>query len=202
MNPNIDRVYHFHIRKTAGSSLDSAFWALGGPELEKASVREGQYGKAVEGNGLKFVQHDSDLIAAGDYFYASSHEPAYLLDIPPRTFTITIFRDPVARVFSYFRYLLWARENPNARDREPFIDQVRTESSFLDGPVRYSLSRVFPRRPMPHRRFTKDDFPRFLERVPNWRLMSQLHMFSERLDPREAAENALQCDAICSTETF
>lgn len=177
------RVYHFHVRKTAGTSLNSAFWALGGLDLRAMANSQ-----AVEGNGLKFVRGNQQLIEEGDYFFANSHQPAYELRLPPGTYTITILRDPAARVISYYRYLLWARSHRKAREAEPFIDDVIAESSFLDR--RLSLRR------------REVAFRDFLERAPAQRLMTQLHMFSERMDPSEAAENALACSATCFTETY
>jgi Sulfotransferase family len=177
------RVYHFHVRKTAGTSLNSAFWALGGLDLRAMSDSQ-----AVTGNGLRFVRGNRQLIEEGDYFFANSHRPAYELRLPPATYTITILRDPAARVISYYRYLLWARSNRTAREAEPFIDDVVAESSFLDR--RLSLRR------------REATFRDFLDRVPTERLLTQLHMFSESLDPAEAAENALACSATCFTETY
>jgi hypothetical protein len=177
------RVYHFHVRKTAGTSLNSAFWALGG--LDLGAMADSQ---AVEGNGLRFVRGNRRLIEEGDYFFANSHQPAWELRLPPATYTITILRDPAARVISYYRYLLWARSNPTAKEAEPFIDDVVAESSFLDR--RLSLRR------------REVAFRDFLDRAPAERLLTQLHMFSARLDPSEAAENALACSATCFTETY
>lgn len=177
------RVYHFHVRKTAGTSLNSAFWALGGFDLGAISDRQ-----AVEGNGLRFVRGNRRLIEEGDYFFANSHLPAHELRLPPETYTITILRDPAARVISYYRYLLWARSNPTAREVEPFIDDVVAESSFLYR--RLSLRR------------REASFRDFLDRVPPEFLLTQLQMFSERLDPPEAAEAALACSATCFTETY
>jgi len=182
MNPDYERVYHFHVRKTAGTSLNSAFWALGGFDLRTVAGEQ-----AIEGNGLRFVRGNQRLIEEGDYFFANSHQPAHELRLPPATYTITILRDPAARVISYYRYLLWARSNRNARQEEPFIDDVVAESSFLGR--RLSLRR-------------RTGFRDFLERVPTERLLTQLHMFSARLDPSEAAENALACSATCFTETY
>lgn len=178
-----DRIYHFHVRKTAGTSLNSAFWALGGLDLQAVAGAQ-----AIEGNGLKFVRGSQRLIEEGDYFFANSHQPAHELRLPPGTYTITILRDPTARVVSYFRYLLWARTHRDAREAEPFIDEVVAESSFLDR--RLSLRR------------RETTFRDFLDRVPAQRLMTQLHMFSERMDPSQAAENALACSATCFTETY
>src|SRR4051794_8460283 len=98
------RVYHFHVRKSAGTSLNAAFWALGGVD---ADVLTRSRAKRVEGNGHVFVRGDSALIEGGEYLYGSSHTPAYLLDLPAETYTITILRDPVARFLSYYRYLRW-----------------------------------------------------------------------------------------------
>ena len=183
MNPDYERVYHFHVRKTAGTSLNSAFWALGGLDLRALAGAQ-----AIEGNGLKFVRGNQRLIEEGDYFFANSHQPAHELRLPPATYTITILRDPAARVVSYYRYLLWARSNRRAREEEPFIDDVVAESAFLGG--RFSLRR------------RRAGFRDFLERAPTERLLTQLHMFSARLDPAEAAENALACSATCFTETY
>lgn len=182
MNPDYERVYHFHVRKTAGTSLNAAFWALGGLDLRAVAGDQ-----AIEGNGLKFVRGNQRLIEEGDYFFANSHRPAHELRLPSATYTITILRDPAARLISYYRYLLWARNNRSARQEEPFIDDVLAESSFLGR--RLSLRR-------------RTGFRDFLERVPTERLLTQLQMFSARLDPSEAAENALACSATCFTETY
>ena len=174
MNPAYKRVYHYHVRKTAGTSLNSAFWAFGGLDLLTMGDAN-----VVERNGLKFVRHDPRLISAGDYFFANSHRPAYQLSIPPETYTITILRDPVSRVVSYYRYLLWARANPKAREIEPAIDGLRAETAILGG-----------------------GFSDFLSSIPPYRLMQQVFMFSERMDPMEAADRVLTCTAVCFTETF
>jgi hypothetical protein len=183
MNPDFERVYHFHVRKTAGTSLNSAFWALGGLDLRAVSDSQ-----AIEGKGLRFVRGNPRLIEAGDYFYANSHLPAYELRLPPATYTITILRDPAARAISYYRYLLWARSDPAAGEVEPFIDEVLAEGSFLDR--RLSMRRG------------RHGFRDFIDRVPASHLLTQLHMFSARFDPGEAAERALSCSAVCFTETF
>jgi Sulfotransferase family len=191
MNPDYERVYHYHIRKTAGTSLNAAFWALAGLDLREISDRS-----EVEGNGLKLVRGNVELIEKGDYLFANSHQPAYRLRLPPATFTVTILRDPVSRVISYYRYLLWARSDSAAGEEEPFIGEVLAESAFLDG-ARSPLARL--RRRPPGREVS---FGEFLERVPPHRLLTQLHMFSERLDPAEAAERTMACSAVCFTETF
>jgi hypothetical protein len=190
VNPAYERVYHYHVRKTAGTSLNAAFWALAGLDLRAMSDRQ-----VAEGNGLKVVRGNPRLIEEGDYFFANSHQPAYSLRLPPSTFTVTILRDPGSRAISYYSYLLWARSGEATKDREPFLDEVLAESAFLDGGRRKLLARLSPRR-------REATFRDFLDRVPPSHLLTQLHMFSERLDPGEAAENALACSAVCFTEAF
>jgi hypothetical protein len=190
VNPAFKRVYHYHVRKTAGTSLNSAFWALAGLDLRTMADRQ-----VAEGNGLKVVRGNPRLIEEGDYFFANSHQPAHTLRLPPSTFTVTILRDPASRAISYYSYLLWARSGEASREREPFLDEVLAESAFLDGGPRGFLARLSPRRREP-------TFRDFLDRVPPSHLLTQLHMFSERLDPAEAAERALACSAVCFTETF
>lgn len=220
-----ERIYHFHIRKTAGTSLDSAFLALGDPDLGTIAERAKFDENLVERNGLRFVHHDLALIAEGDYFFASSHQPIFQVSLPADTFTLTILRDPVARAVSYLRYLLWARANPTAYDAEPYIDKVRAEGRFLDGGARFLrteisehglrvesavrelglgqyLARLSPYRPDLKGDGISPDFRAFIARVPPRRLLTQLYMFSKRLDPKEAAANVLSCSAICFTETF
>lgn len=168
------RVYHYHVRKTAGTSLNSAFWALAGLSLRDLGTRS-----RVRRNGLVFVRHDRRLIEQGDYFFANSHIPAYSLRLPLGTFTITILRDPLDRLFSYYRYLLWAQEHPTDLHSEPFMRSLRNEIPLLGG-----------------------SFGDFLDRIPPKRQLSQLYMFSERGDVDEAAERVLACSAICFCETF
>lgn len=212
------RVYHHHVRKSAGTSLDSAFWELGGI-AEKIMRHPREVGERVSGNGLTFVRANAALIEAGDYFFASSHVPAYLLRLPAATFTVTILRDPAARVVSYYRYLRWARSHPDAFELDPFVAEVAEEGRFIDGGARFAAARLSRRRlatesaiqALGPRQFAVrlarlarrgEGFADFLGKVPPRALMNQLYMFSPRFDPEEAAERVLACDAVCFTETF
>lgn len=209
------RIYHFHVRKTGGSSVDAAFYALGG--LEGLSVHRAAGG--VVGNGLKFVGSSKPIIEQGDYFYGTSHFPAWWLDLPPETFTLTILRDPVSRVISYYRYLMWARRNRTEYEIEPYLDEILDESSYIDGGLDHARRILSPRtlrfertairsfgpwaylKRMDPRR-SQGEFENFLAGVPPRHLLSQLYMFSERFDPAEAAQRILACSAVCFTETL
>lgn len=168
------RIYHYHIRKTAGTSLNTAFWSLAG--LDLASM--GRRARLLKGPYV-FVRHDRTLIEQGHYFYANSHRPAHALTLPPDTFTVTILRDPTARLLSYYRYLLWAQHDPAAGQQEPFLRELQRDLAWLGS----SLGD-------------------FLQRAPREHLQRQLFMFSAAFDPEEALERLLACSAVCITEQF
>lgn len=168
------RVYHYHIRKTAGTSLNAAFWNLADLNLQKIGRRT-----EICQNGFIFVRHSRSLIEQGHYFYGNSHRPAYTLQLPPKTFTITILRDPLKRVLSYYRHLVWVRDCPDAKQSEPYFPELQRKTAWLGS-----------------------SFQDFLTQVPQENLLSQLHMFSQNYDIDEAAERILACSAVCFTESF
>ncbi len=171
------RIYHFHIRKTAGSSLNTAFWRVVGLDF-----RELEAHKRVRRDGLDFVRHHYPLIQNGAFFYASSHAAAHKLHPPVEgTFTITVMRDPLARLVSHYRNLLWVRDDMRGRGEE------RHFLRYLEQKELIWLGR---------------SFGDFLERAPREHLLRQLYMFSADYDVKEAAERILACSAVCFTETF
>ena len=168
------RIYHYHVRKSAGTSLNAAFWRLSGLDLKQMGRKS-----FVQSNGFIFVRHDPKLISQGDYFYASSHNPAHRITLPPKTFSITILRDPLKRLMSYYRYLSYVKNSPTASETEPYYKEVLGQTEYLG-----------------------NSFSSFLKKVPHRHLFNQLYMFSGTYDPKEAAAIALQCNAICFTESF
>jgi hypothetical protein len=162
------------VRKTAGTSLNAAFWALAGLDLATLGQRQ-----RARGRGLTIVRHDLRRVAGGRWFYANAHAPAYEVRLPPETFTVTILRDPIARIRSLYRYLLWARDDPAAHEQDPYYTSLQEEGAWLGR-----------------------DFADFLDRVPARHLMRQLSMFSATRDVDEATERISGLDAVCFTETF
>jgi hypothetical protein len=168
------RIYHYHVRKSAGTSLNTAFWRLAELDLQNIGRKS-----CVSQNGFIFVRHDPKLISQGNYFYASSHNPSYRLSLPPKTFTITILRDPLKRLLSYYRYLSYVRYSPVACDTEPYYKEVFKQTECMG-----------------------NSFSEFLDNTPHRHLFNQLYMFSKTYDPREASEAVLKCNSICFTESF
>jgi hypothetical protein len=169
------RIYCYHVRKTAGTSLHLSFMGLGGedPLVVYRRIAESRLSRTVSG-GYSFVAFHRRLLAEGAYFYGRSHAPAADLVLPPRTFTITVLRDPVARVHSYFDYLV-AGDDPD-----------------------------MPGRPAPlgERQVAKDGFDAFLDNVRPENLLCQLGMFSDRFDVSEAVDRIGACSKVFFTENF
>jgi hypothetical protein len=168
------RIYCHHIRKTAGTSLHSAFLALGGEDpLEvKRRMERSVLRRTISGT-YTFVAHRQAQFPAGQYFYAWSHLPAHRVELPPQTFTVTVLRDPVRRVVSLFRYL-------QAGD-EPDMAFAVTEGE---------------------REMATDGFEAFLDRLPRRELLRQLFTFSRHLDVAEAAAGVEACSYVFMTDAY
>lgn len=169
-----ERIYHFHIRKTAGTSLNFAFRnayldGFSGSANEAALFRRHW---AVHA-GRVYVTHNKYLLERGEYFYGDGHAAFHEVKIPANTFMITIVRDPVKRVLSHYRMLMYWRNNNINHPARP------QEDGYLG-----------------------NSFSDFLDRVPRSHLMRQLYMFSKRLDVAEAIENISKMNFIMVTEDF
>ncbi|HSO41344.1 MAG TPA: hypothetical protein VLR47_00625 [Rhodospirillales bacterium] len=166
------RIYHHHIRRSSGTSLNAAFFNTGGEDFRaKEPLLTGQ-GWMVHG-GRVFVAHNKFLIERGDYFFARSHTPAHDLRLPLSTFTITVLRDPVARVVSHYNLLSeWESKD------------IRHPSRAAEGP------------------WLGASFTDFLARMPREHLFRQLFTFSPQLSVDEAGAALAKVDAILFCETL
>lgn len=168
------RIYHFHVRKTAGTSLNQAFLSIGGEPGEtvyKRLVADPNH-RALSG-GRAFVGWVWGLIEQGRYHFAFSHYAAHRLRLPRGTFTVTCLRDPVARALSYYSMLC------EMRDAGSTHGELQLARPWLG-----------------------ESFGEFMREAPAEVLSAQLAMFSERLDVQEAVDRALACDAVLLTEQF
>lgn len=169
-----DRIYHWHIRKTAGTSLNRAMLGLGGGDVEALHLAlQKSKNKRVFSHGRVFVGHNRYLIQQGRYYYAFSHQPMHVLKLPPRTFMVTVLRDPVKRVLSHYRMLVGLRrEGSNA------------PAATIHG----------------HK--AAGTLGHYLDATPQHELLQQLYHFSESLDPSEAAGNIGRLQMVLRTENF
>jgi len=168
------RVYCHHIRKTAGTSLFLSFLSLGGEDPMDVwrRINGARLPRTVSGR-YAFASVHRKLLAEGDYFFARAHRPVVEQPLAPDTFTVTVLRDPVARVHSYFDYLV-VGDTPDAPGR------------------------VAER----ERRTAYDGFDAFLDRVPAPHLLNQLHTFSTTFDVAEAVDRVAACSSVFFTEGY
>lgn len=170
------RVYHVHLRKSAGTSINAAFWALGGLSL-KSIKREPI---AIRKKRI-FVRNNLQLINEGNYHYGNSHIPYWRLSLPKNTFVFCMVRDPLERLLSLYRYYLW-------------IDQVDAREGMKQEPYYKSLKAKMP--------YLGNSFLDFAENLASKHLMNQLYLFSEMLDVEVALKNINQLDRVYFQDQF
>ena len=168
------RVYFHHIRRTGGTSLNQSFFALyrRHPELVSAALRRSK-SKTVVTAGTRFVGANREALQEGNYFYGFSHIPSYELVLPPRTFTMTLLRDPLERIVSHYRMVV----DYSARSlTRPWLHLER-------GWLGQSIAD-------------------FASNMPPSRFMAQLHTFSRSSSIDEAVQAITECDFILFNEDY
>jgi len=168
------RIYHYHIRKTGGTSLNSIFLSMDGLDPKKEYRRiSNHFHQRIINNNRTFVGWNPKLLNEGNYYYGFSHIPMHKLRIPKDTFKITCLRDPINRLLSHYTMLLKLNHE---RRKHPCLKTERNYigSSFLD----------------------------FIERIPKKELLQQIYMFSEEFDQDEAFERIVSLGCFMVTENF
>lgn len=166
------RIYLYHVRKTAGTSIAFAFMRLAYADPHFADRRLLRFYFA-QSHGYRYVADNAALIRQGSYFFAFSHLPAYIIN-PPQvgTFKFTVLRDPIERVISLYRYLA-----------SPEADSSYSHKATIE-----------------ERRWAAQGFDRFLDQLPRQHLANQLHMFSKSSSVDEAVDCLSQMDLVLRTE--
>ncbi len=168
-------IYHHHIRKTGGTSINFAFLSNAAiPTVDDFYQQlANKKNNRLIANERVFVGWNKRLIEGGKYFYAFSHMPAHALHLPKNTFTFTCLRDPVRRVISHYKMLRYYQENNIAHPC------MRVEGMWLGNSL--------------------DDF---LKNIPKKHLMNQLYMFSKNYNVEEAEERIRACSYYFFTENM
>ncbi len=159
-------IYHYHIRKTGGTSINFAFLSNAATTDVNDFYQQLAQKKnnRLIANDHVFVGWNKRLIEGGKYFYAFSHTPVHELRLPKNAFTFTCLRDPARRVISHYKMLRYYQENNIAHPC------MRVEGAWLG-----------------------DSFDDFLKNIPKNHLMNQLYMFSKNYNIEEAEERIRAC---------
>lgn len=168
-------IYHYHIRKTGGTSINFAFLSNAATSNVNDFYRQltKKKNNRLIANEHVFVGWNKRLIEDGKYFYAFSHIPAHELQISKNTFTFTCLRDPARRVISHYKMLRYYQENNIAHPC------MRVEGAWLG-----------------------DSFDDFIKNMPKNHLMNQLYMFSKNYDIKEAEAKIRTCSYYFFTENM
>ncbi|RMG42857.1 MAG: hypothetical protein D6719_05290 [Candidatus Dadabacteria bacterium] len=159
------RIYHYHIRKTAGRFVHYSFFNLDKDfenpgDLYRALSEASNAGHGLLNGTKLFLGWNVQALERGLYYYGFSHEPMHKIKIPPATFTLTVLRDPVERFLSHYKMLIQFKEEN--------IDHpcMQTEGPWLGNSI-YD----------------------FIERIPKEHALNQIYMFSENFSVDEAYRN-------------
>jgi len=169
------KIYHYHIRKTGGTSINHSFFhqsAYDNVNLFFRLLNQKSISHRLVANGKIFVSWNRFLLNKGQYFYGYSHHPMHILNIPEDVFKITSFRDPVKRFVSHYNMLR-------------YFQKEKTNSKALKDEGKYLGNSIVD----------------FANNIPKKHLKTQIYMFSKKMDYHEATENILNnCDYIIRTE--
>jgi hypothetical protein len=166
-------IYHYHIRKTAGTSINMAFISSltsrnAYDVYENLAETKHHY---VRANNKIIVGWNRKLIEKGCYHYGFSHLPIHQVEVPENAIRFTCFRDPLKRVLSHYNMLMYYKTN-----------KINHPCMIEEG------------------KWIKDGMKSFVNEVPETHLLNQLFMFSSSFSIEEAAAHVNSLDFIMTTE--
>ncbi len=169
-----NRIYHFHIRKTGGTSLNEMFYSLNSndPSDVSETIRQSK-SKIILLNGNKYVGANMEELRKSDYFYGFSHFPVHMYKPDINVFTIVIFRDPIERLVSHYNMVVGMISHGIDR---PWLN---VESRWLG-----------------------ESIVDFAKNMPSEKLLNQLYTFSEEMDVGEAVENVRNVSHIIFNDDY
>jgi hypothetical protein len=168
------RIYHYHIRKTGGTSLNESFFELTADDPSGVSeIIRRSTGKVFATKAGKIVGANLEELQKNDYFYGFSHYPCHKYAPEAGTFTVTIFRDPVERFVSHYKMLVGMIALNISR---PWL---KVESGWIG-----------------------DSVVEFAENIPKERLLNQLYTFSREMDVAEALDNISKLSHVIFNDKY
>lgn len=162
-------IYLYHIRKCGGRSLIFSILGSYGDagEMWAAACRVGR----VEYGGHVFC---GCAAPAPDTHFAWSHAEYDSVTIPATAFTVTILRDPLARIISYYAMLRMYEAAAVGHNSIPADEMAALGGNLLE----------------------------FVNAIPRWRLLRQLSMFSSTLNIDEAVNRIMALSHYFRVENY
>jgi len=167
-----ERIYHYHIRKTGGTSINRAImnYLYSDSENTYSELASKWINTRVIYNNRITVGWNKALLEQGYYHFGFSHIPQHEIVLPKDTFTFTILRDPIERIYSHYNMLKYYSENNIAH------------------PVRQN-----------EENWLGNNIIDFVNQMPKSHLRRQLYMFSNHYDVEEALSNLQKINRIFFT---
>lgn len=169
-------VYHYHIRKTGGTSLNkaliNAFTRLDSDEGYDKLMKEKDLRLICSDNVV--IAHNKFLLEKGNFDFGFAHLPFHRLNIPADIKKVTCLRDPVKRVISHYKMI-----DEYARDENRYREDYEREKEWM-----------------------KDSALDFVKNMPVSHRERQLYMFSENFDITEALQNLETLDCVVFLDEF
>jgi len=168
-----DRIYHIHIRKCAGTSLNNAFMLFLRNDKKLYEKLARKYDHHFYVNRRPIVGWNKYLLEYGCYWYGFSHIPYHSLTLPNKTFTFTFFRDPFERIVSHYNMINeLIKINPNH-------PALKKEKVWVEG-----------------------GFTSFLKNIPREDRENQLFMFDSNFNIDNAISAANGVDYVGNVKTI
>lgn len=171
------RIYHYHIPKTSGTSINAAFYES--ENIDYALTIRNQFSnlltRSIKIDGKVFSDHNISLINKSAFYYSWSHYPMEDLDFKTDTYTFTSIREPGERIVSYYRFLDDINKFKNDEDYKHMVHLLKNY---------------------------RDRFDEFIYYLPENIKFAQLNMFSKKLDIDEAIENIKRVNHIIVDNNF
>jgi len=170
----LPQVYHYHVMKTGGTSINKAFIGLNknweAPALFDYIRNNHKNNPEMYYRGDDFVvAHGRGMLSWKLFTFGFSHIPKWQLTMPSDIYTFTCLRDPYKRLFSRYKHLKTMYLGPYQAQFE------RDQARFVP--------------------WLKGDFLHFVEAAAQEskeELLNTLYIFSERCEAKEAFTSACE----------
>ncbi|MDX1683706.1 MAG: sulfotransferase family 2 domain-containing protein [Saprospiraceae bacterium] len=162
-------IYHVHIRKTGGTSINHAIISELTSEDDEEVVnrmRDSNLQQVIS-EGRVFAGWSKRIINHGTFNFAFSHTPIERLTLSKDTFIFTCLRHPIDRLYSHYKML-----------KGYLANDVDKPCVIFEGP------------------WAKGSFTEFLQKASKEARENQLYMFSTMYDVEDALQNIRRCDMI------
>lgn len=171
------RVYHHHLMKTGGTSLNKMFLNLSNSvEYQNSSLYDelmNQHDLRLVNNNWVYTSWNQLALSTGFWHYGWSHRPIYKTFLPSKTFIITSLRNPRERVYSRYKQLT---------------------KYCADGNHAHSHHNQF--------KWMGSNFEEYLQNIPQKEMCHQLFMFSKKLDVEEGINRLMSMNYIIDLNRF